>query len=75
LDNLPFSPPSSSFLLEQVEQETLHSIVEGGSEDYEEFLASKDRDSRFCMGKFWRTKVFLDIEASVDDESFDDAKE
>jgi hypothetical protein len=39
-------------MLEQVEQKALHSIVKGASEDYEEFLASRDRDSRFCMGKY-----------------------
>jgi hypothetical protein len=39
-------------------------------------LASKDKNSRFCMGKFWGTKVFLDVEKSVDDEeSFDDVEE
>jgi hypothetical protein len=26
--------------------------VEGASEDYEKFSASKDKESRFCMGKF-----------------------
>ncbi len=49
--------------------------VEGASEDYEKFSASKDKESRFCMGKFWRVEVFLNIEASVDyEESFDDVK-
>jgi hypothetical protein len=50
--------------------------VEGASEDYEKFSASKDKDYRFCMGKFQRVEVFLDIEAIVDDEeSFDDVEE
>ncbi len=48
------------FLPKQVEQEALHSIIEVASEDDEEFLASRDKDFRFCMGK--------SIEANVDDE-------
>jgi hypothetical protein len=39
-------------------------------------MASKDKDSRFNMGKFKGAKGFLDIEANFDDEeSFDDAQE
>jgi hypothetical protein len=39
-------------------------------------MASKDNDFRFNMGKLKGVKVFLDIEANVDDEeSFDDAQE
>jgi hypothetical protein len=48
------------FLPKQVEQEALRSIIEVASEDDEEFLASRDKDFRFCMGK--------SIEAIVDDE-------
>jgi len=43
-----------------VEQEALRSIIEVASEDDEEFLASRDKYFRFCMGK--------SIEANVDDE-------
>jgi hypothetical protein len=57
-------------------KKALHSIVEGGSEDYEEFLVSNNRDFRFCMGKFFGVEVFLNIEANVDDEeSFNDIEE
>jgi hypothetical protein len=50
----------------------LHSIVK--KINYEESMAFRYEDSRFSMGKLKRTKVFLDIEANVDDgESFDDA--
>jgi hypothetical protein len=66
MDNLPLSPPFSFFLLKQVKQKTLHSIIE--EINYEESMASKDKNSRFNMGKFQGVKVFLNMKASVDDE-------
>ncbi len=44
-----------------MKQEGLHSIVE--EVNYEEPMAFQNQDSRFNMGK-----LFLNIEASVDDE-------
>jgi hypothetical protein len=76
MDNLLSSPPSSFFLPMHVEQEALHSIQQEANDNYNEFIASRDRNFEICMGKLHGVEMFWDINASVNNgEPFDDEKE
>jgi hypothetical protein len=76
MDNLLLNPPSSLFLPMHVEQEALHSIQQEANYNYNDFMASRDRAFKFYMGKLRGAKMFLDIDASVDDgEPFVDVEE
>jgi hypothetical protein len=73
MDNLPRSPPSSFFLPMHVEQEALHSIQQEANDNYNDFMASRDRAFKICIDKLRGVKMFLYINANV--ELFDDVEE
>jgi hypothetical protein len=58
MDNLPSSSPSSFFLPMHVEQEALQSIQQEANDNYENFIASRDRDFEICIGKLMGSKCF-----------------
>jgi hypothetical protein len=59
-----------------VEQGALHSIQQKANDNYNDFMASRDRAFKFCMGKLSGAITFLDIDANVDDrEPFIDVEE
>jgi len=66
MDNLPLSPPSSFFLSMHVEQEALHFVQEEANDDYDDFMASRDRAFEIRMGKLRGAEMFLDIDVNVD---------
>ncbi len=58
-----------------VEQEALHSIQQEANDNYDDFMASRDRAFEICMGKLCGTEMFLDMNVSVDDgEPLDDVE-
>jgi hypothetical protein len=76
MDNLPPSPPSSFFLPMHVEQEALHSIQQMANDNYDDFMASRDKAFEIRMCKLCGAEMFLDIDGSVNDgEPFDDVEE
>jgi hypothetical protein len=76
MDNLPRNPPSSFFLPMHVDQEVLHSIQQKVNDNYDDFMASKDKAFEIPMGKLCGVELFLDIDVSVDDgEPLNDVKE
>ncbi len=75
MDNLPLSPPSCFFFPMHVEQEALHSIQQAADDNYDDFMAFRDRAFEICMGKLHGAEMFLDIDVSVDDgEPLDDVE-
>ncbi len=76
MDNLPLNPPSFFFLPMRVEQEALHSIQQEANDNYDNFMAFRDKPFEIHMGKLHGIKLFLDIDVSFDDgEPLDDVKE
>jgi len=58
-----------------VEQEALHSIQQAADDNYDDFMAFRDRAFEICMGKLHGAEMFLDIDVSVDDgEPLDDVE-
>jgi hypothetical protein len=70
MNNLLLSSSSSFSLLEHVEQNALDIIFEQEvNGNYENFVAFRNRDHTFHMGKLCGSQVFLNIDATkVDDE-------
>ncbi len=59
-----------------MEQEALYSIQQNANDNYDDFMASRDKAFEIHMGKLCGAEMFLDIDVSVDDgEPFDDVEE
>jgi hypothetical protein len=58
MDKLPCNPPSSFFLPLHVEQKALHSIQQDANDNYDDFMASKNKAFEIRMGKLRGVELF-----------------
>jgi hypothetical protein len=57
-------------------QKSLHYIEQEANDNYDDFMASRNKDFEIHMGELRWAEIFLDINANVNDgDPFDDVKE